>query len=93
MFRALATLPGVRAASGVTDAVGRPAIALSDDGDEQQLLLDPRTYKVIGLRTISDGSWPVNVMTRDAGRTYPTGTVVESDAWVRIALVSQPGDR
>jgi hypothetical protein len=67
-------------------------IALSDEGDEQQLLLDPRTYKVIGLRTISDGSWPVNVMAK-GGPTYPRGTVIESDAWVKISLVSGPGDR
>lgn len=92
VFRALATLPGVRAQGGITDAVGRPVIALSDEGDEQQLLLDPRTYKVIGLRTISDGSWPVNVMAK-GGPTYPRGTVIESDAWVKISLVSRPGDR
>jgi len=92
VFRALATLPGVTAQSGITDAVGRPAIGLSDVGDEQQLLLDPRTYKVTGLRTISDGSWPMNVMAR-SGPKYPRGTVIESDAWVKIALVSRPGER
>lgn len=93
VYRALATIPGVRAQRGITDAVGRPAIALSDVGDEQQLLLDPRTYKVIGLRTISDGTWPVNVMAKGPGPTYPSGTVIESDAWVMIALVSGPGER
>lgn len=93
VFRALAKIPGVTAHRGITDAVGRPAIALSDAGDEQQLLLDPRTYAVIGLRTISDGTWPMNVMASGPGRTYPRGTVIESDAWAKVALVSQPGER
>ena len=93
VFRALATIPGVSAQGGLTDAVGRPAIGLSDVGDEDQLLLDPRTYKVIGLRTLSDGHWPVSVMSKGPGPTYPRGTVIESDAWVKIALVSRPGVR
>ena len=93
VFQALATIPGVTVQRGVSDAVGRPAIALSDCGDEQQLLLDPRTYKVTGLRTISDGTWPVDVMAKGKGPTYPSGTVIESDAWVKIALVSGPGAR
>ena len=91
-FRALATIPGVTVARGISDAVGRPAIGLSDAGDAQQLLLDPRTYKVTGLRTISNGTWPVNVMTKN-GPSYPRGTVIESDVWVKVALVSGPGER
>jgi hypothetical protein len=93
VFRALATIGGVSAQAGITDAAGRPAIALSDVGDDQQLLLDPTTYKVTGLRTISDGKWPVDVMAKGPGPTYPRGTVIESDAWVSITFVSRPGER
>lgn len=93
VFRALASIPGVSVERGIIDAAGRPAIGVSDTGDEQQLLLEARTYNVIGLRTISDGTWPVNVMAKGPGPTYPRGTVIESDAWVKVALVSRPGQR
>lgn len=92
VFRAMQTIPGVSAQSGITDAVGRPAVALSDTGDEQQLLLDPHTYQVTGLRTISDGSWPVNP-TLHTGPAYPKGTVVSSIAWDALRLVRGPGER
>jgi hypothetical protein len=93
VFRAIATIRGVSAQRGITDAVGRPAIGLSDSGDTQQLLLDPRTYQVTGLRTLSDGAWPVNVMKAGRGPTYPKGTVITSLAWLRIDFVSRPGQR
>lgn len=91
VFRALATVAHV-SAQHITDAVGRSAIALSDTGVEQQLLLDPLTYKVIGLRTISDGTWPVNP-TKRSSATYPKGTVIDWAAWIKIADVNGPGDR
>jgi hypothetical protein len=93
VFQAMATIPGVTAQAGVTDAAGRPAIALSDAGDEQQLLFDPQTYQVIGLRTVSDGTWPANpAATKFAtGKTLPEGTVVDSLALARVAFVAQPG--
>lgn len=59
VFRALATLPGITVQQGITDAAGAAAIGLSDDGGYHQLLLDPRTYQVLGLRSVSDGTGPV----------------------------------
>ena len=90
-YHALATLPGV-SAEHTRDAVQRPAIALAVNGGDQQLLLDPRSYRVTGLRTVSDGSWPVNPDRRD-GPTYARGTVILSLAWAKIALVPGPGRR
>jgi hypothetical protein len=90
-YHALAMIPGV-SAERTRDAVQRPAIALDVRGGNQQLLLDPRTYRVTGLRTVSDGSWPVNPGRR-GGPTYPRGKVIMSLAWSRIALVSGPGQR
>ena len=89
VFRAMATIPGVGAQPGVTDAAGRPAIALSDEGDGQQLLFDPNTYQVIGLRTISNGHYPAP----GKGGTLPAGAVVDSIAFPTVALVDQPGER
>jgi hypothetical protein len=67
-FQAMAALPGISVQQGVTDAAGVEAIAVSDDGGYSQLLLDPRTYQVLGLRQLSNsvgaapfGKWPASL--------------------------------
>lgn len=60
-FRAIAALPGISAQQGVRDAVGTETIAVSDDGGYNQLLLDPRTYQVLGLRQLSNGTGAVSI--------------------------------
>jgi hypothetical protein len=88
VFRALSLLPGVTAQSGPTDALGRPAIGVSDDSGEFQILLSPRTYQVLGYRTVSVGTTP----TLPNGGHAPAGTVLQSVA-VAPRLVARPGDR
>ena len=58
VFRAMATIPGVTVQRGLIDAAGKPAIGVSDDAGYDQLLLDPVSYQVIGLRQISNGIAP-----------------------------------
>jgi hypothetical protein len=57
-YRAFASLPGVSVQTGTTDAIGAPAIGVSDDGGYTQLLLSPSSYQVIGLRSVSTGTNP-----------------------------------
>jgi hypothetical protein len=57
-FRAMAAIPGVTVQRGITDAAGNPAIGVSDDGGYDQLLLDPVSYQVTGLRQLSNGIGP-----------------------------------
>lgn len=57
-FRAMATLPGIAVQRGIMDVAGAPAIGISADGSDQ-ILLDPRTYQVIGLRQLSTGISPL----------------------------------
>jgi hypothetical protein len=59
IYRAFATLPGVSVQTGITDAAGAPAIGISDDGGYSQILLNPTSYQVIGLQTISNGVNPL----------------------------------
>jgi hypothetical protein len=93
-FHAMAAIAGVRARRQATDVLGRPAIALSIAGVDQQLLLDRSTYSVIGARTLSNGSWPAPKRAeRSSNATVPKGRVVESLAWARVALVNRPGRR
>jgi hypothetical protein len=60
-FRAMATIPGVTIQQGVTDAAGAKAIGVSADGGYDQLLLDPVTYQVTGLRQLSTGIGPITL--------------------------------
>jgi hypothetical protein len=57
-FRAMAAIPGVTIQQGITDAAGNAAIGVSDDGGYDQLLLDPVSYQVTGLRQLSNGIGP-----------------------------------
>jgi len=57
-FRAMAAIPGVTVQRGITDAAGNPAIGVSGDGGYDQLLLDPVSYQVTGLRQLSNGIGP-----------------------------------
>jgi hypothetical protein len=59
VYRAFAALPGVSVQTGITDAVGAPAIGISDDGGYSQILLNPTGYQVIGLQSISTGVNPL----------------------------------
>lgn len=61
-FRAMAAIPGVTVQQGITDAAGHPAIGVSDDGGYDQLLLDPVSYQVTGLRQLSTGINPNNAV-------------------------------
>jgi hypothetical protein len=66
-FRLMATLPGIRSAGTVKDARGRTGIALATrstmaDGEtvvDDELVLDPKTYQVLGFQSImvKAGTW------------------------------------
>jgi hypothetical protein len=60
-YRALATLPGISVQPGITDTAGGQAIGISDDGGLDQLLLDPASYQVIGIRNLASGVTPPTV--------------------------------
>jgi hypothetical protein len=87
VYQAMAEIPGVTVARGLTNAVGRSGIGVSANG-VSWLLLDPRTYQVIGLneRAISQRS----VMVKGAPITF-SGTI--SMAWADVAVVAAAGQR
>jgi hypothetical protein len=58
VFRAMAAIPGVTVQQDIADAAGARAIGVSGDGGYDQLLLDPVSYQVIGLRQVSNGIAP-----------------------------------
>jgi hypothetical protein len=84
----MAELPGVTVSHGLTNAVGRAGIGVSANGGVSWLLLDPRTYQVIGLneKAISARS----VTAKGSSLTF-SGTI--SMAWADVAIVKGPGER
>jgi len=101
-FRAMAMLPGVVVRQGITDAAGAPAVAVSADGYDQ-LLLDPVSYQVIGLRQLSTGIGPKPAAAAARQRIeqklkqlppWPrTGAVLLSLAYAQVTEVAAPGLR
>ena len=59
-YQAMATLAGITVQQGIKDTAGGPAIGISDDGYDQ-ILIDPVSYQVIGLRQFSTGIGPVTI--------------------------------
>ncbi|MDN3021079.1 CU044_5270 family protein [Streptomyces sp. S.PB5] len=91
IYRALATIPGVRAAQ-VEDAAGRDAIALYLKGDDSarfrnETLLDPGTYLCTGFRDVAL-SGPT-----DSGTEWKKGDAIISGARVALAVVDDKGER
>jgi hypothetical protein len=60
-YQAIAALPGITVQQGITDTAGGQAIGVSDDGGYDQLLIDPVSYQVIGIRQLSTGINPVRI--------------------------------
>ncbi len=100
VYLAMAQLPGVTVQRGVTDAAGQKTIAVSDNGGIDQLLLNPRSYAVVGIREVSTGKSPVHVpatpriaKAHDALQWPRRGAVVSSLAISELKPVNGPGRR
>lgn len=87
VYRALATVPGVRAAD-VQDAAGRDAIALyrksgGADQDRNETLIDPVTRLYSGFRFVAEMD----------GTEWKKGDIVMSGARITTAVVDKQGER
>jgi hypothetical protein len=93
-YRALATLPGITVQQGITDTAGGQAIGVSDDGGYDQLLINPVSYQVIGIRQLSTGIGPRPAATKRHEPAYPArGTLINEIVYTQTAEVRTPGDR
>ncbi len=94
-FRAMAAIPGVTVQRGITDAAGNPAIGVSDDGGYDQLLLDPVSYQVTGLRQLSTGVGPLVAPSPQVLAKFPKAEQqeilrkVKAQKWPRKGTVVQ----
>jgi hypothetical protein len=74
VFQAMAALPGIAVQQKVADEAGVPAISVSDDGYDQ-LLLDPKTYQVLGLRQLNRGPAEIAITIQDLPAKYRNAEV------------------
>jgi hypothetical protein len=103
-YQAMATLPGITVQRGIQDTAGGQAIGVSDNGGYGQLLIDPVSYQVIGIRWISNGVTPGRRIPPSARKRPalknnrvpafpPAGTLLWEAVQTQTAEVSAPGDR
>ncbi|MBB6552365.1 CU044_5270 family protein [Nonomuraea rubra] len=95
LFEALALIPGVRVEQGVTDAAGRSGLGIwrdtgeADPATRRYRILDPRTYRYLGERTI----WLRDEnMFGDAEPEVRKGAVWAT-AQLASVIVDRPGER
>jgi hypothetical protein len=91
VYQAIATIPGVTVNQNLTDADGRPAIGITDDGGAVEILLSPQTYQPVGINLA--GPSPKVKAVKGKKGVVPTGTEVQSIAYLRIAEVGGPGQK
>jgi len=60
-YQAMAALPGITVQQGITDTASGQAIGISGDGGYDQLLIDPASDQVIGIRQLSTGIGPMSI--------------------------------
>jgi len=85
LYRAAARIPGIEVVRGVTDAVGRPGVAVgrTDRGWRHEWIFDERTYEYLGARSYLVAATVVG----------PAGTVLGMSAVIRRAVVPELGKR
>jgi hypothetical protein len=92
VFSAMSTIPGISTQS-VLDDSGTPTVAISANGGLTRMLLDPKTYRVRGAQSLSDGTNPAKPGNGKTPSTPwpPRGQIVSSLTLAQVALVSGPG--
>jgi SAM-dependent methyltransferase len=69
--KAMAALPGITVQQGIKDTAGGQAIGVSDDGGYDQLLIDPVSCQMIGIRQLSTGIGPMSIAQVLASGHFP----------------------
>ncbi|MWA01936.1 hypothetical protein F8568_016460 [Actinomadura sp. LD22] len=92
IFQAIKLIPHVTATAGVVDADGRPAVSLglTDPAGwlRSEILLDPKTYRYLGERSITVQDHRV-----DGKVTVKRGTLQFIQVREAVGVVGEPGER
>lgn len=100
LFRAAAQIPGVKVYRNVKDLAGRTGIAVGQTWNysRQELIFDPKTYKLIGEQEVYDPDTsfhPAGAAKTDAPASPPSGfkpgQVAYASAELGFGLVDRPG--
>jgi hypothetical protein len=81
LFRAMATIPGVKSVKESRDAAGRKGVAaalvIKEQGIREEYIFDPKTYQFLGERSV----------VVDAARAKaPVGSVLTSTAQLKVSV-------
>ncbi|MFG2331368.1 hypothetical protein ACGFMM_17270 [Streptomyces sp. NPDC048604] len=95
VYRAMARIPGVTLTQEYDEMLGRKVAVVAHKGDAKsaknprdELLLDPKTYRVLGSRT-RVGTEPI----KQLGPSGKPGSVIARDVLVDIGITEKLGDR
>ncbi|MFI0452649.1 CU044_5270 family protein [Actinomadura sp. 6N118] len=93
LYRATARIPGVAVSKNATDAAGRPAVAVTREGDgvRGEVLLARGSYRFLGFRMTTTREQKRSI--RGESAVLPKGTVRMNVARLAYGIVDKPGGR
>ncbi|MFB9834696.1 CU044_5270 family protein [Actinoallomurus acaciae] len=97
LYRAIATLHGVRVEKNMTDGLGRHVIGVTQGSTYSYVLLDPGSYRILGIQNVWSGHpTPTEVRMAKAKKLnldLPKGTITYGLVTVTTATVDRAGQR
>ncbi|GAB3988406.1 hypothetical protein GCM10029978_110710 [Actinoallomurus acanthiterrae] len=97
LYRAIATLHGVRVEKNMTDGLGRHVIGVTQGSTNSYVLLDPDTYQVLGIQSVWSGHpTPTEVRLAKIKKfdlDLPRGAITYGLVTVTTATVDRAGQR
>lgn len=97
LYRAIATLHGVRVDKNVVDGLGRHVIGVTQGTSSDFVLIDPTTYQILGMQSVWSGHpTPTEVKMAKAKKfniNLPKGAITYGFVTVATAVVDHAGQR
>lgn len=97
LYRAIATLHGVRVEKNMTDGLGRHVIGVTQGSTYSYVLLDPGSYQVLGIQSVWSGHpTPTELRmakTKKLNLDLPKGTITYGLVTVTTVTVDRAGQR
>jgi hypothetical protein len=99
LYRAIATLHGVRVENNMVDGLGRHLIGVTQGSTYQFVLLDPRSYQVLGMQSVWSGNPAPTPTAAGLAKSkkftidLPKGAITYGLVTVTTAIVDRAGQR
>lgn len=99
LYRAIATLHGVRVDKNVVDGLGRHVIGVTQGTSNVFVLINPTTYQILGWQNVWSGNPTPNpyedkmAKNKKSDINLPKGTITYGNVTVATAVVDHAGQR